>query len=278
MAGNTRTTDRPPRPEDATSYAEFQEGMGREMAQDVRELTSSGLRLRRAGIFIALPLGYLFLIGAVAAGPAAPWWEWAAGLGLSALFVWLAAVEIRRGYRAHERRRQRARLTRDWRERVESGRAALSNAVDPEQRSVEENRIRAQLAFEHDLEEATRSLGPEPRVSSTALVRAWYAWLAGVLLLDFAVVAAAAFRAPLGVVWALVIAMPAYAMVGGVLGAVFWSRLRAERTRQTAALHQVTSRSAQAARLSAPKGIPLERAELIVDAVDAASRRRSTSG
>jgi len=229
-----------PRPEDATSYADFLQRLGSERGAEIRrEFSPATNLLWLIGIF-SLAIGFIFLLHAVAEPPA-PWWVWAVGLGSSALFLGLVASEIRHAVRAHVRHELLKRLARQWDERAASGEVPLSTARNLVQRVREELDMRTNLAVARDLQQAEASVPPVPRNRSTTYMYASLGALGAGVLSFFVLITASAFQAPTGVLVALLVAMPGFGVVGLILSRLANRAVQAQQARTMAVIGRLNS-------------------------------------
>lgn len=229
------------RPEDATSYAEFLERLGKERSRTLMGQFSLATRLRWVLGVISTPIGFILLLGALVESRSALWWEWAVGGGCVAIVVWLAATGIRQSLRAHRRRRELDELVRVWRERAGKGQVPLSTASGLVEQWKEASDMRLQLRVAHDLDRAEAAQPPSSGPSSDALMYASVASVGIGLLCLLVLFVAAALHAPILVLWALLVAMPLCGLVGLAVYVVSGRRQRAEFARTMAVLDRVRS-------------------------------------
>lgn len=214
--------------------------MGSERAAELRRAFSPVTSLRWFIGIVSFVLGFVFLLPAVAE-PAAPWWVWAVGLAFAALFLGLVALGIRAAWRSHQRHQLLDQLSQSWRARATSGEAPLSTAADPGVRSKEEWEMRANLAVIRKWDQAEASVPAAPPSRPMRLMYASVGALGLGALSFFVLLAAAAFRAPIGVLVALLIAMPAFGLVGLILSAVFASGVRAQHAHNMAVIARMNA-------------------------------------
>jgi hypothetical protein len=208
--------------------------LGNERAEEWRRVFSPATNLRWLAGFISLQVGLLFLLRRRdEPGPVV-------GMGgrLRLRRPVPGTGRVRRAWREHRRHELLDQLVRTWRERALKGEAPLSTAADPGQRSKE---MRAHLAVVRDLEQAEASVPQRSPPSVKAFVYASVSALGAGALTFFVVIVAAALRAPVGVLVALVIAMPSFGIVGLILSVLASSRARAQHAHRMAVIGQMTS-------------------------------------
>lgn len=229
-----------PRAEDADSYEQFEERIGRERASLLLAEASPRAGIPWAVAATALPLGFLFVLGAIASRGHAPLWEWVCGVLFSAVFVADVSLLVRHHLRRGRRLKEITRLEQEWQQRALRGEVPMTSGVHP----LRSAQIRRHIEFLR----STGSEGPPaPQRSMRFLSASVVCIFLGVLTL-FAGIAWSAVGAPGWVVWAMVVGMPGFALIGFLLAIV--SRILSKRENQQL-VARVNERVAAARRAAA---------------------------